>query len=324
MCADAIALMPLVTPGPAVSAQTPGSRVTFAQPSAANAAADSWRTSIRSMPSARQPSYMENRWPPESVNSLVDAVRLQPARDQQPAVRLLCLCCPLHVRGVRASGPSSPSSLPVGRNEPYPGLRWAGRGSRRLLTALGAVLAGGRSTRLGRPKASALLGGRRPDRASARRASRGADSRRSWWQSATRRCRALDVPVWVEPDEPAHPLLGIATALARCGAAGPRLRLRHAVRDRSGSPQRLAAMDAAARRAEHGGPAAPAVRALRPALLEPLGEALERALAAAGDGRCARARGAGRAGAARVRRPGAAALQREHARRPRRAEEMLR
>ena len=56
LCADAIALMPLVTPGPAVSAATPGWRVTFAQPSAANAAADSWRTSTRSMPSVRQPS----------------------------------------------------------------------------------------------------------------------------------------------------------------------------------------------------------------------------------------------------------------------------
>ena len=52
----AIALMPLVTPGPAVSAHTPGSRVTLAQPSAANAAACSWRVSTRSMPSSRQPS----------------------------------------------------------------------------------------------------------------------------------------------------------------------------------------------------------------------------------------------------------------------------
>jgi hypothetical protein len=41
LCAEAIALMPLVTPGPAVSAQTPGCRVTLAQPSAAKAAADS-------------------------------------------------------------------------------------------------------------------------------------------------------------------------------------------------------------------------------------------------------------------------------------------
>ncbi len=55
-CADAIALIPFVTPGPAVSAATPGVRVTFAQPSAANAAACSWRTSTMSIPSARQPS----------------------------------------------------------------------------------------------------------------------------------------------------------------------------------------------------------------------------------------------------------------------------
>ena len=56
ICAEAIALMPLVTPGPAVSAQTPGSRVAFAQPSAANAADCSWRVSTMSMPSSRQPS----------------------------------------------------------------------------------------------------------------------------------------------------------------------------------------------------------------------------------------------------------------------------
>ena len=54
--ADAIPLIPFVTPGPAVSAHTPGSRVAFAQPSAANAADCSWRTSTMSMPSSRQPS----------------------------------------------------------------------------------------------------------------------------------------------------------------------------------------------------------------------------------------------------------------------------
>ena len=48
--------MPLVTPGPAVTAQTPTSRVAFAQPSAANAADCSWRTSTMSMPSSLQPS----------------------------------------------------------------------------------------------------------------------------------------------------------------------------------------------------------------------------------------------------------------------------
>ncbi len=50
------ALMPLVTPGPAVSAHTPGVRVTLAHPSAANAAEASCRVSTMSMPSARHPS----------------------------------------------------------------------------------------------------------------------------------------------------------------------------------------------------------------------------------------------------------------------------
>jgi hypothetical protein len=54
--AEPIALIPLVTPGPAVSAQTPGCRVAFAQPSAANPADCSWRTSTMSMPSSLQPS----------------------------------------------------------------------------------------------------------------------------------------------------------------------------------------------------------------------------------------------------------------------------
>ena len=54
--AAAIALIPLVTPGPAVSAATPGWRVTFDQPSAANAAVCSWRVSISRIPSLRQPS----------------------------------------------------------------------------------------------------------------------------------------------------------------------------------------------------------------------------------------------------------------------------
>ena len=56
ICADASALIPFVTPGPAVRAHTPGSRVAFAQPSAAKAADCSWRTSTMSMPSSRQPS----------------------------------------------------------------------------------------------------------------------------------------------------------------------------------------------------------------------------------------------------------------------------
>ena len=44
-CAVVIALTPFVTPGPAVSTARPGLRVSFAQPSAANVAVCSWRTS---------------------------------------------------------------------------------------------------------------------------------------------------------------------------------------------------------------------------------------------------------------------------------------
>ena len=83
--------MPLVTPGPAVSAQTPGSRVTFAQPSAANAAADSWRTSIRSMPSVAAAVVDREEVAAGEREELGDAVRLQAPRDQQAAVRLLLL-----------------------------------------------------------------------------------------------------------------------------------------------------------------------------------------------------------------------------------------
>ena len=55
-CAEAIALIPLVTPQPAVSAQIPGSRVALAQPIAAKAADCSWRVSTTSIPSSLQPS----------------------------------------------------------------------------------------------------------------------------------------------------------------------------------------------------------------------------------------------------------------------------
>ena len=54
--APAIALIPLVTPGPAVSAATPTRRVALAKPSAAKTADCSWRTSTISIPSALQPS----------------------------------------------------------------------------------------------------------------------------------------------------------------------------------------------------------------------------------------------------------------------------
>ena len=54
--APAIALIPLVTPGPAVSAAAPSRRVAFANPSAAKTADCSCRTSTIPIPSSRQPS----------------------------------------------------------------------------------------------------------------------------------------------------------------------------------------------------------------------------------------------------------------------------
>ncbi len=50
-----IALIPFVTPGPAVSAATPTPRVTFAHPSAAKPAVCSWRVSTSVTPASAQP-----------------------------------------------------------------------------------------------------------------------------------------------------------------------------------------------------------------------------------------------------------------------------
>ena len=55
-CADVMALTPLVMPGPAVSAATPGRRVSLAHPSAANVAVCSWRVSITRQPWSRAAS----------------------------------------------------------------------------------------------------------------------------------------------------------------------------------------------------------------------------------------------------------------------------
>jgi hypothetical protein len=51
-----MALTPLVTPGPAVSAAQPSRRVIFAHPSAANVAVCSWRTSISGRSDCTAPS----------------------------------------------------------------------------------------------------------------------------------------------------------------------------------------------------------------------------------------------------------------------------
>jgi molybdenum cofactor guanylyltransferase len=82
------------------------------------------------------------------------------------------------------------------------------------VTALVAVLAGGRGTRMGGAKAVADFGGEpliaRPLRAAA---AAGLDA--VVVAKASTSLPALDVPVWHEPDEPSHPLLGIVTALER-------------------------------------------------------------------------------------------------------------
>ncbi len=66
----AIALTPLVTPGPAVSTASPGTRVSLPVASAANAAVCSWRTSSSRIGGSAftAPSYIGNTCAPDSVN----------------------------------------------------------------------------------------------------------------------------------------------------------------------------------------------------------------------------------------------------------------
>jgi molybdopterin-guanine dinucleotide biosynthesis protein A len=79
-----------------------------------------------------------------------------------------------------------------------------------------AVLAGGRGRRMGAPKAMAELAGEpliaRPLKAAA---AAGLDA--VVVAKAGTALPALEVPVWLEPDEPVHPLLGVITALERGG-----------------------------------------------------------------------------------------------------------
>ena len=82
----------------------------------------------------------------------------------------------------------------------------------------GVVLAGGAARRMGGEKATALLAGR-PLAAWALDALREAGfERRAVVAKRDTALPELDVPVWVEPDEPRHPLTGVAYALER--AAG--------------------------------------------------------------------------------------------------------
>jgi molybdopterin-guanine dinucleotide biosynthesis protein A len=81
----------------------------------------------------------------------------------------------------------------------------------------GVVLAGGAGRRMGGAKATALLDGR-PLVAWVLDALRGAGiERRVVVAKRDTPLPALEVPVWIEPDEPRHPLAGIAHALARAG-----------------------------------------------------------------------------------------------------------
>lgn len=68
--ACAIALTPLVTPGPAVSTASPGTRVSLPVASAAKAAVCSWRTSSSRIggSAVTAASYIGKTWAPERVN----------------------------------------------------------------------------------------------------------------------------------------------------------------------------------------------------------------------------------------------------------------
>jgi molybdopterin-guanine dinucleotide biosynthesis protein A len=73
-----------------------------------------------------------------------------------------------------------------------------------------AVLAGGRGSRLGGAKPTASLGGE-PLIARVLRAAAGFETVVVAKRETS--LPALDVPVWLEPDEPFHPLTGVVTAL---------------------------------------------------------------------------------------------------------------
>lgn len=95
----------------------------------------------------------------------------------------------------------------------------AGGGERRAGPApLAVVLAGGRSRRMGSPKALVELGGR-PLLAWALAAAQDAGLETVVVAKPGSALPPLDLPVWAEPELPAHPLAGIVAALER---AAPR------------------------------------------------------------------------------------------------------
>ena len=84
-CAWASAEVELVTPGPAVTATTPHSRVTLAQPSAAKAADCSCRVSITRMPCSVAPVRIGQMWPPLSVKRWLTPARFNASATSSPA-----------------------------------------------------------------------------------------------------------------------------------------------------------------------------------------------------------------------------------------------
>src|SRR6266702_8464256 len=81
------ALIPFVTPGPAVTTASPGARVSRAVASAANTAVCSCRTSTRRIGGSAltAPSYSGNTCPPERVNMAVTPYRCATATEWAPA-----------------------------------------------------------------------------------------------------------------------------------------------------------------------------------------------------------------------------------------------
>ncbi len=76
--------MLFVTPGPAVTAATPGTPVSRALASAANTAVASWRVSITRMPWARAPDSIGEMCPPHSVKTWRTPCALNTAATRLP------------------------------------------------------------------------------------------------------------------------------------------------------------------------------------------------------------------------------------------------
>jgi molybdopterin-guanine dinucleotide biosynthesis protein A len=140
---------------------------------------------------------------------------------------------------------------------------------------IGVVLAGGRGTRLGGPKASLDLGGR-PLLDHTLAAFALAEIEAVVVAKGDTSLPPLGVEVWREPDEPTHPLCGIVTALERAGGrpavvcgcdmpfVSPGLLIKLATSDRQLVVPRA------------GGRLHPLIARYDPTLLEPLRHALRR------------------------------------------------